>query len=105
MRVDEEREQFVQLDGDCREIVVVPPVGASFDDPEQLAAIRAGLAERFPQFIWKVESGPIRDDVAFFLIPKLEGVGNGLLREPPLDVVKAVRDYLSENFTPNRRLH
>jgi hypothetical protein len=105
-RTDHGRDEFEQDDEDCGEIVVVPPSGVAFDDPNRLAEIRAGLAKRFPQFVWRVELGPIRDDVAFALIPRPGSTASGRrLREPTADVMKAVSEFLNDNFAPNRRLH
>ena len=84
----------------------MPPSEVAFDDPKLLAVIRAGLAERFPQIEWKVETGPLRDDVAFALIPRLGSTeSGGLLRDPAPEVMKAISEYLNDNFAPNRRLH
>jgi hypothetical protein len=44
--VDRARDEIEQAEGDCREIVVVPPSGVAFDDPKRLAEIRVELAKR-----------------------------------------------------------
>lgn len=77
----------------------------AFDDPKRLSEIQTGLAQRFPQFAWQVENGPIRGDDAFVFIPRLGSAAGRLLREPAADVMKAAEEFLNDNFAPNRRLH
>ena len=73
---------FPEAIGECREIGAVPPIGASFNDPEMHARIGAALAERFPQFTWRVAEWPLRDDT-FSLIPMLGSIKAGGLLKPP----------------------
>ena len=54
--VDEARDAFEESDGECREIIVVPPIDQAFDDAAIHARIGAALTEEFPQFAWRVQS-------------------------------------------------
>ena len=96
---------FPEAIGECREIGAVPPIGASFNDPEMHARIGAALAERFPQFTWRVAEWPLRDDT-FTLIPMLGSIkAGGLLKPPDPYLLEQVTEFLNETFAPNRKTH
>ena len=73
IRADGDAFAFPEGFGECREIGAVPPIGAFFNDLEMHASIGAALAERFPQFTWRVAEWPLRDDT-YSLIPMLGSV-------------------------------
>ena len=104
--VEEARDEFVQADGDCREIIVVPPIDQAFDDAALHARIGAALTEEFPQYAWRVTvDGPPRDD-AFVLIPLLgDPEAGGLLRAPPREVLRDVGAFLFKTFAQPLRRH
>ena len=83
-------------EGECREIVVVPPKDNAFDDPQMHWRIAAALTSEFPQFAWRVTiDGPPLDN-AFVLIPLLRD-SDGLLRAPPAPIAAGCR-LLSERL-------
>ena len=104
--MDETRDEFVQANGECREIVVVPPSDQSFDDPQMHSRIAAALTNEFPQFAWRVTiDGPPRDN-AFVLIPLLrESDAGGLLRAPPAQLLRDVGSFLNAYFIQPPGLH
>ena len=65
--VDELREGLEKADGECREIIVVPPIDHASDDA--LATIAAALTKEFPQYAWRVTVERMRRGDAFVLIP------------------------------------
>jgi hypothetical protein len=96
---------FPEAIGECREIGAVPPIGASFNDPKMHARISAALAERFPQFTWRVAQWALRDDT-FTLIPMLGSVkAGGLLKPPDPYLLEQITEFLNETFAPNRKTH
>ncbi len=104
--VDEARDASEESDGECREIIVVPPIDQAFDDAAMQARIGAALTEEFPQFAWRVTvNGPLRDD-GFVLIPLLrDSEAGGLLRAPPLEVLRDVGAFLFKTFAQPLRRH
>ena len=84
-------------EGECREIVVVPPKDNAFDDPQMHWRIAAALTSEFSQFAWRVTiDGPPRDN-AFVLIPLLRD-SDGLLRAPPAQLLRDVGSFLNAYF-------
>ena len=94
--VDELREALKEADGECREIIVVPPIDQASDDA--LATIAAALTEEFPRYAWRVtvESMPRGD--AFVLIPLRLAPQGTLLRAPPAALLRDVGKFLVKIF-------
>ncbi|ESY36976.1 hypothetical protein X746_28475 [Mesorhizobium sp. LNJC380A00] len=59
----------------CKDMIVVPPIGAQFETPEFLAEISALLDEAYPDYDFTITTiSKFRDD-SFVLIPRLGSVG------------------------------
>ena len=88
-----------------REIMVMPPAGADFDDTRMHARIAAALTRKYPQFDWRITiDGTPRTD-SFVLIPlQGEAAAAGLLGAPSADLLRAARAFLQRSFARAARL-
>jgi hypothetical protein len=90
--------------GDCSEFVVMPPIGAAFDEPKWQAFVETALSSRYPPYKFKVTTeGPWRDD-SFVLIPVLGSVDGGrpMLNEPDRELMRDMGQFLYETFILDR---
>jgi hypothetical protein len=101
--VDEVREALEEADGECREIIIVPPINQASDDA--LTKIAAALAKEFPQYAWRVTIDRMPRGDAFVLIPLRLTPQGALLRAPPAALLRDVGKFLVKIFAPRQRLH
>ena len=94
--VDELREGLEKADGECREIIVVPPIDQASDDA--LATIAAALTEEFPRYAWRVKVDRMPRGDAFVLIPLRLTPEGTLLRAPPAALLRDVGKFLVKIF-------
>ena len=97
------REALKEADGQCREIIVVPPIHQASDDA--LATIAAALTEQFPQYAWRVTVDRMPRGDTFVLIPLRLTAQGALLRAPPAELLRDVGKFLVKIFAPTQRRH
>ena len=79
-------------------MIVVPPMGAAYEHPAVQAEIEEALTSQFPQFVWLVVGDrPPRGD-AFVLMPLLGTPKEGLLNEPPAELLRQIHAFLKRTF-------
>jgi hypothetical protein len=93
--VDDDREP-------CRELIIVPPHGAAFDDPGMLRQIKETLDRAYPEYRFMVSTdNQFRDD-AFTIIPVLGSAGGSEGRPlgvpPPMQFMRDLGEFLYFSF-------
>jgi hypothetical protein len=90
---------------DCSEIIVMPPIGAAFDEPKWQAFVETALSVRYPPYKFKVAIEGRRRDETFVLIPVLGPVEGGgpMLNAPDVELMCDMGRFLHETFIRDRR--
>jgi hypothetical protein len=94
------------VDGECREFLVIVPVGVQFKNPAVLQEIADALHKEFPETVFTVASAGNQKN--FIVYPVLGATGaHQIARMPVEGVVEAIGDFLETNFAtiPKRMLH
>ena len=92
-------------DQHCSAFIVVPPVGAAFDEFKMHIRIEAALAERFAPYMFAVTNEDPDRCEAFRLAPILGTIvgGKPRFRPPSVAVVREIGMFLYETFVRDRR--
>lgn len=83
---------------ECREFLVIPPLGAQFDEPEMMQRIAEALSEEFPDAVFTVADGDRGDEFSIYPILGVANSDTPLARMPAQGVMAAIIDFLEANF-------
>ncbi|MFU0507930.1 hypothetical protein [Pseudaminobacter sp. NGMCC 1.201702] len=87
------------VDGECREFVVVPPVGVQFDEPALQERIVEALRDEFPESGFTLVDTAAARDEEFRIIPVLSATDAGpVSRMPAESVTEEIDSFLALNF-------
>ncbi len=86
----------------CRELLVIPPHGEEFNEPETLKRIKEAVSARFPDYVFQVGiESQFRDD-SFVLIPVMGVVDNAnpqpLKAPPDFEEMHEIGEFLFHQF-------
>lgn len=92
---------------ECREFLIIPPIGAQFDEPDMMKRIAEALGEEFPESLFTVAGGDREEDFAVYPVLGMTDSDQPLLRVPDEGVIGAIRDFLEANFAsmPKPSMH